>query len=311
MAVSVPPVAAEDDSLEGIGKPAPARFTTGMTLVAETSSSSDRFGSELRRWRTTRHWSQLDLSLRAGTTQRYLSFLEQGRSRPGRGMVVRLAESMGLSLRERNSLLLAAGYAPVFTESSLDDPAVRPVRDALSRIIEGHMPYPAVVTQPYGVVVAANQAVGVLTEGVADWLLEPPVNVLRLALHPEGMARRVENMAQWGRHVTESLRNQALRSPDPRLDDFVAELEGYIPAGSGSGSGSGDADPLGFAVPLRLRSDGGELHLITTLTSFATATDVTLSELHLEAFLPADATTAQLLQTRASESPHGHCTSTC
>jgi transcriptional regulator with XRE-family HTH domain len=257
------------------------------------------FGTELRRWRTTRRWSQLDLSLRAGTTQRYLSCLEQGRSRPGRGIVVRLAESMGLSLRERNSLLLAAGFAPVFAESSLDDPAVRPVREALNRILEGHMPYPAVVVRPYGELVAANAAHAVLAEGAAPELLEPPVNVLRLALHPDGMGSRVENLAQWGRHVTESLRNHALHSPDPRLDDFVAELEGYLPPLDGGGASAG-SDPLGFAVPLRLRCPEGELHLITTLTSFATATDITLSELRLEAILPADAATAEILQARAA-----------
>jgi transcriptional regulator with XRE-family HTH domain len=269
-------------------------MTAGMPMVVE-SLESDRFGSELRRWRARRRWSQLDLAIRAGTTQRYLSFLEQGRSRPGRGVVVRLAESLGLSLRERNGLLLAAGYAPVFPESDLDSPELRPVRQALDRILDGHMPYPAVVVRPYGELVAANAALPVLTEGAADELLRSPMNVLRLALHPQGMAPRVENLGEWGRHIVESLRNQALRSPDPRLDAFIAELEGYVaeapvPAGAGH---------VGFAVPLRLRYEEGVLHLITTLTSFATAVDVTLSELHLEAFLPADTPTAQILQNRA------------
>jgi transcriptional regulator with XRE-family HTH domain len=251
------------------------------------------FARELRRWRTSRHISQLDLALRAGTTQRHLSFMEQGRSRPGRAMVIRLAESLGLSLRDRNRLLLAAGYAPVFTESSLDAPGLQPVRDALDRIIEGHLPYPAVVVRPYGEIVAANAAVDVLTEGAAPDLLEPPVNVLRLAVHPDGMARRVVNLPEWGRHIVDNLRNLALRSPDPRLDDFVAELEGYLPPASLG------PDHLGFAVPLELRTGEGVLRLITTLTSFATALDVTLAELHLEAFLPADATTAEILQARA------------
>jgi transcriptional regulator with XRE-family HTH domain len=254
---------------------------------------SDRFAHELRRWRTLRRSSQLELAIRAGTTQRYMSFLEQGRSRPGRAMVVRLAESLGLSLRERNGLLAAAGYAPVFPESSLDAPALRPVRDAIDTILEGHMPYPAVVARPYGEIVGANAALPVLTEGAASELLDPPVNVLRLAVHPDGMGRRVENLPEWGRHIIESLRNQALRSPDPRLDEFVAELEGYLPAVEGG------HDHLGFAVPLRLASDEGELRLITTLTSFATAVDVTLSELHLEAFLPADDATADILRRRA------------
>jgi transcriptional regulator with XRE-family HTH domain len=253
----------------------------------------DRFAHELRRWRTLRRTSQLELAMRAGTTQRYMSFLEQGRSRPGRAMVVRLAESLRLSLRERNALLVSAGYAPVFPESSLDAPELRPVREAIDGILEGHMPYPAVVARPYGEIVGANAALTVLTEGAAPELLEPPVNVLRLAVHPDGMGRRVENLAEWGRHIIENLRNQALRSPDPRLDAFVAELEGYLPAADAG------PDHLGFAVPLRLASDEGELRLITTLTSFATAVDVTLSELHLEAFLPGDDATADILRRRA------------
>ena len=265
-----------------------------MTTLVE----ADRFPAELRRWRALRRWSQFDLALRARTTQRYLSFLEQGRSRPGRAIVVRLAESLGLSLRERNGLLLAAGYAPAFAESRLDAPELRPVREALDRILEGHLPYPAVAVRPYGELVAANTALAVLTEGAAPELLEPPVNVLRLALHPDGMSPRVENPAEWGRHIVESLRNQVLRSPDPRLDELITELTGYIPAADPG------PDHLGFAVPLRLRCDEGELHLITTLTSFATAVDVTLSELRLEAFLPADDATAEILRHRAQAADH-------
>jgi transcriptional regulator with XRE-family HTH domain len=253
----------------------------------------NRFAYELRRWRSSRRWSQLELALRAGTTQRHLSFMEQGRSAPGRTMVVRLAESLELSLRERNELLLAAGYAPLFAESELDDEALRPVRDALDGVLQGHMPYPAMVVRPYGELVAANAALDVLTEGAAPSLLESPVNVLRLAVHPEGMGRRVENLAEWGRHVIDALRAQLLRSPDPRLDEFLAELEGYVPAVAPG------PDHLGFAVPLRLGCSEGDLRLITTLTSFATAIDITLAELHLEAFLPADEDTARILRARA------------
>ena len=259
-----------------------------MTVLAET----DQFAHELRRWRTRRRLSQLDLAIRADTTQRYLSFLEQGRSRPGRAMVVRLAESLGLSLRERNALLLAAGFAPIYTESSLDAPELGPVREALERILQGHLPYPAVVVRPFGELVAANTAFSVLTEGAAPALLRPPVNVLRLALHPDGLARRVVNLAEWGRHITGSLRNQLWQSPDPGLEEYIAELDGYLP------EAYQQAEHLGFAVPLRLRVPEGELRLITTLTSFATAVDVTLSELRLEAFLPADETTARILRQR-------------
>ena len=143
------------------------------------------FTSELRRWRTARRLSQLELAIRAETTQRHVSFIEQGRSRPGRGMVVRLAESMELTLRERNELLLAAGFAPAFPESPLDDEALRPVREALDTILDGHLPYPAIVVRPYGVLVTANRAFDVFNEGVDPALLAPPANMFRHALHPE------------------------------------------------------------------------------------------------------------------------------
>jgi transcriptional regulator with XRE-family HTH domain len=255
------------------------------------------FAQELRRWRARRRWSQLELALRAGTTQRHLSYIEQGRSQPGRGIVLRLAESLELTLRERNALLLTAGYAPVFAESRLDDPELAPVREAIDRVLEGHLPYPAIVVRPYGEVVAANAAFSVLTEGAADHLLVPPVNVVRLALHPGGLARRVENLPEWGRHIIENLRAQALRSPDDRLDAFIAEVQDYVPP---MPYGPGH---IGFAVPLRLRCEEGELRLITTLTSFATAVDVTLAELRLEAFLPADEASARILRLRAGRQP--------
>lgn len=236
----------------------------------------------------------MDLAIRADTTQRHLSFLEQGRSRPGREMVVRLAESLELSLRERNALLTAAGFAPIFAESPVDAAALRPIRTALDSILHGHLPYPAVVVRPYGELVAANSAFAILTEDAAPELTRTPVNVLRLALHPDGMARRVANLPEWGRHITESLRNRALRSPDPRLDALLAELTTYLPPVDPG------PDHLGFAVPLRLRCAEGELRLVTTLTSFATAVDVTVSELHLEAFLPADEATAAILAARSA-----------
>jgi transcriptional regulator with XRE-family HTH domain len=250
------------------------------------------FAHELRRWRDARRVSQLELALRAGTTQRHVSYIEQGRSRPGRTMVVRLAESLELSLRERNALLLAAGYAPVFPESRLDDQALQAVREALEGILVGHLPYPAVVVGPSGDLVVANAAIEVLVAGAAPALLEPPLNLLRLAVHPDGMAPRVENLAEWGRHILENVRAKALRHPDERLDALVAEIEGYLPPLSLG------PDHIGFAVPLRLRCEQGELQLMTTLTSFATAIDLTLAELHLVAFLPANDATAQILRER-------------
>ncbi|MGW2400627.1 helix-turn-helix domain-containing protein [Kitasatospora sp. NPDC001664] len=262
-----------------------------MSTVTEQTG----FPAELRRRRAERRISQLDLALRAGTTQRHLSFMERGRSRPGRAMVIRIAESLELPLRDRNSLLHAAGYAPVYPESRLEAAMLGPVREALDVILRGHLPYPAIVLRPYGELVAANEAVGLLTEDVSAELLRPPVNMIRLLLHPEGLARRVRNLPEWGRHVTENMRRTLeTRGHDTRLAALVAELETYLP----------DAAPgpehLGFAVPLRLAVPEGELRLITTITSFATALDVTLAELHLEAFLPADEATAEILRARAA-----------
>ncbi|MFE5370425.1 helix-turn-helix domain-containing protein [Streptomyces mirabilis] len=267
-----------------------------MTISTAAASVTEPppFARELLRWRTARRVSQLELASRAGTTQRYVSFIERGRSVPGREIVIRLAESLGLTLRERNSLLLAAGYAPAFAESPLDAVALKPVREALDSILEGHLPYPAVVAGPRGELVAANEAFDVLAEGADPALLAPPVNVLRLALHPRGMGSRVVNLDAWGQHIVENLRARAVRSPDPRLASLAEELADYVPANEPG------ADYLGFAVPLRLRCAEGELRLLTTLTSFATAVDVTLAELHLEAFLPADRETAEILRARAA-----------
>lgn len=252
------------------------------------------FGAALKEWRRQRRLSQLELALRAGTTQRHVSFMESGRSEPGRGMVVRVAESLQLPLRERNALLLSAGYAPTYPESDLDDPALRPVMDSLRSLLGGHSPYPAIVVDRFGDLVAANDGLGLLVEGVAPELLEPPVNVLRLALHPRGMARRILNFDDWARHVLERPRQDNARAPHERHTAMLAELEGYLPHPL-----QVDTDHVGFAVPLRLRSTRGELSLITAITTFATAVDITISELRLETFLPADARTAKALEREA------------
>ncbi|MFI9601848.1 helix-turn-helix domain-containing protein [Streptomyces sp. NPDC052043] len=238
------------------------------------------FPRALRELRTRRHLSQLDLALRAGTTQRHLSFIESGRSVPGRSLVGRLAESMKLPLRERNELLLAAGYAPAYPETSLDDPLLAPVRTAIDHILRGHLPYPALVVDRGGDLIAANAAFDLITEGAAPELVGPGTNIYRLALHPHGLAPRIRNLAEWARHILARLGH---------LDELRAELTEYVPKLEPS------AGLLGFAVPLHLRSSYGDLRLMTTVTTFATAVDVTLAELKLEAFLPADLATAEAL----------------
>jgi transcriptional regulator with XRE-family HTH domain len=247
------------------------------------------FPRALRERRTRRRLSQLELALRAGTTQRHVSFIESGRSVAGRGMVVRLAESLELPLRERNDLLLMAGYAPAYPQTSLDDPRLAPVLAALKHILAGHLPYPAIVIDRHGVLVAANPAFGLFTDGVAPELLEPPVNVYRLALHPSGVAPRVLNFDEWAWHILERLQQEAVRNPDDQLAELHAELEAYVPGRILT------PDHLGFAVPLQLRVAQGELRLMAAITTFATAVDVTIAELNLEAFLPADALTASIL----------------
>ena len=253
------------------------------------------FGVAVRGWRERRRLSQLDLALRAGTTQRHLSYLERGRSAPGRGMVIRLAESLDLPLRERNELLIAAGFTPAYPKTGWDDPALGVVHDALQRILDGHQPYPAIVVDRYGDIVARNQASELLTEGAAPELLEPPLNVARLALHPKGMAARVRNGREWSQHVVRRLRLDSIRNPDPKLSALVAELETYLPEPIPV-----QDTQLGFAVPLRLAHGADELCLVTTITSFATAVDVTVAELKLEAFLPLDELTARVLAERVS-----------
>ncbi|MET9402618.1 helix-turn-helix transcriptional regulator [Kitasatospora sp. NPDC002965] len=246
------------------------------------------FPRTLRERRTHRRLSQLELATRAGTTQRHLSFIESGRSAPGRGMVVRLAESLDLPLRERNELLLSAGYAPVYAEHPLDGPELAPVRTALGHILDGHLPYPALVVDRSGDVVAANAALGLLTEGVGAELVGPGTNAYRLALHPDGLAPRILNFGAWARHILERTTH---------LGALHAELLGYVGAPEATPS-----DHLGFAVPLHLRTSLGELHLMTTITTFATAVDVTLAELRLEAFLPVDEATSLALHAHAERS---------
>jgi transcriptional regulator with XRE-family HTH domain len=253
------------------------------------------FAEDLRGWRRRRGVSQIELALRAGTTQRHLSFIESGRSNPGRAMVIRLAESLEVPLRERNTLLLSAGYAPAYQESRWDDHELAPVRNALERVLHGHQPYPAIIVDRHGDLVAANDAFGLLTGRVAEFLRTPPVNIPRLLLHPEGMAPHIVNLDEWAWHVLDGLGRHAARTPNPRLTALIDELTQLVPARPQHPG----PNHLGFAVPLRLTIPDGELHLLTTLTHFGTAVDVTVAELRLEAFLPADEKTAAVLALRS------------
>jgi transcriptional regulator with XRE-family HTH domain len=271
--------------------------TRYTVVVMDSTARGTRFGVALHGWRTRRRVSQLELAMRANTTQRHVSFIESGRSLPGRSMIVRLAEALDIPLRERNALLLAAGYAPVYSETDFDDPSLAAVRTALGRVLDGHLPYPAVITDRHGHLVAANRTFTALIRDVAPELRRPPLNVPRVLLHPHGLAPRIVNLDEWAWHILDALRQHALRTSDDELDALADELERLVPEPPRS-----NPDHIGFAVPLRLRLGDDELHLLTTLTHFGTAVDVTVAELRLEAFLPADDRTAALLNT-LSERP--------
>jgi len=256
-------------------------------------------GGLLREWRQQRHMSQLDLASLAGVSSRHLSFVETGRARPSREMVLHLAEELEVPLRERNSLLLAAGYAPAYRTTDLDAEDMRPVREAIDRILASHNPFPAVVVDRGWHMVAANDGVGPLLQGVADELLVPPVNVLRLTLHPAGMAPRIVNFEEWSQHLLHRLRRQYLLTRDTGTGELYDELCSYPGVVGGDSPAEGEAPDL-LAVPLRYRTDAGELAFISTVTTFGTAVDITLAELAIEAFLPADAATAAALHGAAA-----------
>ena len=243
--------------------------------------------------------SQLDLACEADISTRHLSFLETGRAQPSRGMVLHLAERLEVPLRERNVLLVAAGYAPVFAERRLDDPALAAARSAVEQVLAGHDPYPALAVDRHWNLVAANRAVAPLLAGVPAGLLQPPVNVLRLALHPDGLAPRTVNLAEWRGHLLARLRRQIELTAEPVLIELLEELEAY-PAPRPPGppppplQAGGAADAV--AVPFRLRGEDGVLSFFSTVTVFGTPLDITLAELAIEAFFPADSETAVRLR---------------
>jgi len=247
----------------------------------------------LRDWRRRRRLSQFELALESGVSARHLSFVENGRSRPSAEMVLHLAEQLDVPLRDRNHLLLAAGYAPAFAERELDAPEMGPVREAIELVLRGHEPYPALVVDRHHGLVSANRALAVLIAGVPEHMLEPPVNVLRLSLHPEGLAPRIVNLGEWRELVLSRLAREAVASGDPALAALHDELAAYPDGETGSGV---DAAFGEIAVPFRLRHGDTELAFLSTLTTFGTAVDVTLAELSIESFFPADEATAEAMR---------------
>jgi transcriptional regulator with XRE-family HTH domain len=254
-------------------------------------------GDHLRAWRQRRRLSQLDLALEAEISTKHLSFLETGRSQPSRDMVLKLAEQLEIPLRERNVLLVAAGYAPVFPERPLADPAMQPARKAVDLVLKGHEPYPAIAIDRHWTLVAHNAAIPPLLSVADPSLLRPPLNVLRLSLHPKGLAPRIANLAEWRAHLLARLRQQIDVTADAVLTKLFEELAAY-PGLDGARSPRTNVNDeyAGVVVPLQLATDAGTLSLFSTTTIFGTPVDVTLSELAIESFFPADAATADMLR---------------
>ncbi|MFI6219921.1 helix-turn-helix domain-containing protein [Nocardia salmonicida] len=256
-----------------------------MTVTPES------VGSMVRRWRQDRRLSQLDLALGAGTSTRHLSFIENDRATPSPAMLARLGEHLDLPLRDRDRLLLAAGFAPVHGVPELDSAEMTPIRDAVRQILDGYAPFPAIAVDGDWTMVDANAGVWVFLEGVGSEILTPPINALRLTLHPRGLAPRIANLAQWRGHVLGRLIGQIAATGSAGLADLYTELAAYP-------GGRAEPDQHSPVVPLRLRHGDHELVMLSATTVFGAPHNVTTAELAIESFLPADPETRTILSGR-------------
>jgi transcriptional regulator with XRE-family HTH domain len=272
-----------------------------MKTAKNTAPTVQHFGDYLREWRQRRRMSQMDLALEAEISTRHLSFLETGRSQPSREMVQLLAEKLDMPLRERNVMLASAGFAPVYSERSLDDPAMQSMRAAIDLVLKGHLPYPALAVDRHWSLVAANDALSSLVQGADPALLKPPVNVLRLSVHPAGLARRIVNFSEWRDHLVARLHHQVNVTGDAVLCALIEELQAYPIPDAAKRSVGPRKDHAGIVVPLQLMTEEGVLTFFSTTTIFGTPVDVTLSELAIEAFFPADPDTTEALRRMAEK----------
>src|ERR1700726_2485046 len=271
-----------------------------MSTQSATASSAKpqpiHIGDHLREWRQRRHLSQLDLAGEAEISARHLSFVETGRAAPSREMVLKLAERLDVPLRERNVLLVAAGFAPAFPQRSLDDPMLKSARQAIDLVLKAHEPNPALAYDRHWNLVTAYRMVAPLLEGIPERLLGQPFNILRLAFHPEALAARTVNLAEWCGHLLERLHRQCEATADPELIKLYHELKAFpIPARSA---------PLpadNVAIPFKMRLRGDVLSFFSTTMIFGTPVDITLPELALETFFPADELTAERMRAMAAE----------
>ncbi|MFO6419858.1 helix-turn-helix domain-containing protein [Hylemonella sp. W303a] len=263
-------------------------------MDTRTHRAPPTIGEHLRAWRERRHMSQLALAVQAEVSSRHLSFIETGRAQPGRELILRLADELDIPLRERNGLLMTAGFAPVFKARDFDDPAYDPLRAIVDLTLQRHKPFPAYLIDRHWNILRSNAAVPALFEGVDAALLRPPVNVIRLVLHPRGMAPRILNYAAWRSHYLTLLRRQIQMTADPQLEVLLRETLAY--PGGNHESWDGDGGP---SVPLIVRTRLGQLSFIGATTVFGSPADVTLEEVALEVLHPADAYTDQAVQAAA------------
>lgn len=259
-----------------------------------TEAATAPVGAQLKAWRARRRLSQLDLALDAQISSRHLSFVETGRSLPSRTILMRLADSLAVPPRERNRLLIAAGFAPLYPEKDIDSVAMETARAVISHVLRSYRPFPALAIDRHWNVIEANETVMALIEGVAPHLLEPPLNAVRISLHPEGVASRIVNLSEWRAALFQRLRDQIAVSADPVLTDFLAELQSY----PGGESTAVPSYPL--AIPMIIDTKVGRMSLLTMSSVFGSPVDVTLSELAIESLLPADTATLEALQRLAA-----------
>jgi transcriptional regulator with XRE-family HTH domain len=268
-------------------------------LMSGTTPTAQGVGPLLRAWRERRRISQLELSLRADSSARHISFIETGRSRPSEEMVLRLADRLDVPMRERNALLLAAGYAPHYPETPLDDPSLDALRAGMERLIRGYEPYPALVVDARYEVLAANRGIAMLMDGLPEHLLAPRPNAMRLALHPEGLAPRIRNLREWRGHLLEQMRRQIALDRSQALRALYEEVAAY-PVPDDACDEEPDEPVPYFALPLRIEHEGRTLSFISSISTFNTPMDVTVAELAIETLLPADPATVKYLQTLMS-----------
>ncbi|MEU1014439.1 helix-turn-helix transcriptional regulator [Streptomyces sp. NPDC005898] len=278
---------------------APATGTIkGKAKGNDIRGNATGVGPLLRCWRERRRLSQLELALRADSSARHISFIETGRSRPSEELVLRLADHLDVPVRERNSLLLAAGYAPRFRETPLEDPSMGMLREGLEQLLTGYEPYPALVVDAAYDVVAANRGIALLLEGLPERLLAPPLNAMRLTLHPEGLATKIRNLREWRGHLLHQMERQIALQRSDALRKVYEEVAAYPVRDPGVDAFEAGTDVPYFALPLRIEHEGHVLSFISSISTFNTPMDVTVAELAIETLLPADPATTKFLQTR-------------